>query len=128
MIYKATLRLGILEIKSGNIDAGANTFQKALSLEPTSIVARILLASTLPSKPRRKLLEQILIDGNTRDMYTLCSIGNIHYQTAMIEKNPSLKSEYISKALEFYDKTLRLNGRCFIGAVGMGCCFAELKR
>lgn len=68
------------------------------------------------------------MDGNTRDTYTLSSIGNIHYQTALAERNTATRVEYIIKALEFYDKTLRVNGKCFVGAVGTGCCFVGLNR
>ena len=118
----------MLELQHSNNEQARSLFASAQEIDAAHIPARILSASLEPSKSRRKLLESILRDLNSREVYTLCSIGNIYLESAHYEKNEKAKNEIVVKAQEFFEKSLKCEQGCFVAAIGMGICFVELKR
>lgn len=126
--YSALLRLGCLDIQEGNLDEAKDRFQKAHNIDNSSITSRALLAlvEKIP-KTKRKILENILKECNSRDIYALCSLGNFHLQCARFERD-KLRADTILRASEFYEKCLRIDGTCFSAAIGIGLRYLEQKK
>ncbi|KAI8618306.1 hypothetical protein BC830DRAFT_1166288 [Chytriomyces sp. MP71] len=74
----------------------------------------------------RKSFEEVLQKADKHDHYALCNIGNIYLVIARFD--PPQKETHVKKALEFFDKAVRVDNKNVFGAAGVGICLAELKQ
>ncbi|KAJ3237868.1 protein required for normal CLN1 and CLN2 G1 cyclin expression [Chytriomyces hyalinus] len=72
----------------------------------------------------RKSFEEVLQKADRHDHYALCNIGNIYLVIARFDAKQ--REIHIKKALEFFDKAVRVDSKNVFGATGVGICLAEL--
>ncbi|KAJ3071353.1 protein required for normal CLN1 and CLN2 G1 cyclin expression [Podochytrium sp. JEL0797] len=72
----------------------------------------------------RKIFEEVLQNAGKNDSFALCSVGNIYLVIARFD--PKQKEIHLKKALEFFDKAVRVDHKNVFGATGVGICLAEL--
>ncbi|KAJ3128608.1 protein required for normal CLN1 and CLN2 G1 cyclin expression [Physocladia obscura] len=82
------------------------------------------LSSKLNLRDSRKTFEEVLQKADKHDHYALCNIGNIYLVIARFD--PKQKELHVKKALEFFDKAVRVDSKNIFGATGVGICLAEL--
>ncbi|KAI9331952.1 hypothetical protein BDR26DRAFT_869739 [Obelidium mucronatum] len=74
----------------------------------------------------RKSFEEVLQNGDKNDCFALCSVGNIYLVIARFD--PKQKELHVKKALEFFDKAVRVDNKNVFAATGVGICLAELGK
>ncbi|KAJ3025557.1 UNVERIFIED_CONTAM: protein required for normal CLN1 and CLN2 G1 cyclin expression [Siphonaria sp. JEL0065] len=74
----------------------------------------------------RKSFEEVLQNAEKNDSFALCSVGNIYLVIARFD--PKQKETHVKKALEFFDKAVRVDNKNVFGATGVGICLAELGK
>ncbi|KAJ3083845.1 protein required for normal CLN1 and CLN2 G1 cyclin expression [Rhizoclosmatium hyalinum] len=72
----------------------------------------------------RKSFEEVLQKADKNDSFALCSVGNIYLVIARFDQKQ--KEVHVKKALEFFDKAVRVDNKNVFGATGVGICLAEL--
>ncbi|KAJ3411804.1 protein required for normal CLN1 and CLN2 G1 cyclin expression [Chytridiales sp. JEL 0842] len=71
----------------------------------------------------RKTFEEVLQKFDKHNLYALCSIGNIYLVIA--KHDPKNRDVHLRRALEFFDKALRLDGKNVYAANGIAITLAE---
>ncbi|ORX47625.1 TPR-like protein [Piromyces finnis] len=125
----AYLRLGAIEVDQGNYDKGIEYYKKVLEFDPKNVDAYSLkgYAYSLMEQIRasRKTYEKILKDIDRYDLYALCAVGNIYLIAGRSDQTKQGKETYYKRAVELFDKALRLDNQNVYAANGIAIALAE---
>ncbi|KAJ3357536.1 protein required for normal CLN1 and CLN2 G1 cyclin expression [Entophlyctis luteolus] len=125
--YDCYLRLAAM---APNFEESRGYIRKGLVVDRKSCL--LMLGSSfyddasnkLNLREARKTFEEVLQKADKHDHFALCSIGNIYLVISRIDSK--LKETHIKRALEFFDKAVRVDSKNVFGAAGVGICLAEL--
>ncbi|CAI5445475.1 unnamed protein product [Caenorhabditis angaria] len=128
------MRLGCLTRDRGQIYESSVWFKNALQYDQASADAWTLIGNLHMSKnewqPAQKKFEHILTKAGpkTSDAYSLIALGNVWLEQLM---NPGRKKEdekkYMDRALQMYQKALKIQPKNMLAANGIGCVLAFKK-
>ncbi|ORY06104.1 TPR-like protein [Basidiobolus meristosporus CBS 931.73] len=123
------LRLGLMDQHSGRSTEATDWYKDVLGVDNNNADAWTMLgclqASMHQTRPSRKTFERILTEIDKHDVYSLCSLGNNYLGLARSEKKKDIKATLYKKALEFFDKVLRLDDHNVFAATGVATAIAE---
>ncbi|OUM70506.1 hypothetical protein PIROE2DRAFT_56800 [Piromyces sp. E2] len=114
----AYLRLGAIEVEQGNYEEGINYYKKVLEFDFKNVDAYSLMGYA------QGLMEQIK-DIDRYDLYALCAVGNIHLIAGRNDQTKQGKELYYRRAVELFDKALRLDNQNIYAANGIAIALAE---
>ncbi|KAK9765164.1 protein required for normal CLN1 and CLN2 G1 cyclin expression [Basidiobolus ranarum] len=123
------LRMGLMDQNSGKFTEATDWYKDVLGVDNNNADAWTMLgclqASMHQTRPSRKTFERILTEIDKHDIYSLCSLGNNYLGLARSEKKKDIKATLYKKALEFFDKVLRLDDNNVFAATGIAIAAAE---
>ncbi|ORX92251.1 TPR-like protein [Basidiobolus meristosporus CBS 931.73] len=123
------IRMGLMDQSSGKSTEATDWYKDVLGVDNNNADAWTMLgclqASMHQTRPSRKTFERILTEIDKHDIYSLCSLGNNYLGLARSEKKKDIKATLYKKALEFYDKVLRLDEHNVFAATGVAIATAE---
>jgi len=123
------LRLGAIEVEQGNYEKGIEYYKKVINIDPKNVDAFTMMGNAQfmmdQVKLSRKTYEQILKDIDRYDLYALCAVGNIHLIAGRNDPTKQGKEIYYRRAIECFDKALRLDNQNIYATNGIAIALAE---
>ncbi|KAI9351738.1 hypothetical protein DFJ73DRAFT_830705 [Zopfochytrium polystomum] len=128
----AIARLGFMLMSKGKFEEARLEFAKLQDIDKKThfLLNGLCFMEDTTNKGHmrdsRKAFEEVLQKFDKNDCFALCSIGNIYLMLG--QNDVKNKESLVKKALEFFDKALRSDGRNVYAATGVGICLAELGK
>ena len=124
------LRLAWVNINTKGFQKAEELLKEASKIDSSNVLiwyhyAYLYEAMKASPSQERKMFERILSTINKHDLYSLLSIGNIYYKSARKAPSKKIHDSDLSKALDFYQKSLFLESHSCHAANGIAICLQQ---